>query len=199
MRSLLWVTLAALWFGVVAFGLVGVTAYEATPSQAKPSVPRWPTRSGAHRSLNGPTLLLFAHPHCPCTRATLAELQRVLAHPLHRPQVLVYFVRPTGVPAGWEQTDLWRTAVSLPGATVLPDEAGKEARQFGVVASGHVLLYDEAGRLAFSGGITSARGHEGANRGTDALQTALSAPDRSAPSQPTETPVFGCALLTPEN
>ena len=204
MRTLFWVILGLLWLAAGAFGLVGVTAYEATPSGAGVSGPRWPAASALARNSTGPTLLLFAHPHCPCTRATLAELDRVLTHSTLRPRLYVLFVRPPGVAAGWEHTDLWQTAAALPGVTVLADEAGQEARRFGAVASGHAVLYDEAGKLVFSGGITAARGHEGDSLGADELLAALGASQQMAhsaptrPASPARAPVFGCSLLTSE-
>jgi hypothetical protein len=52
-----------------------------------------------------------------------------------------------------------------------------------------VLLFDAGGKLAFEGGITAARGHEGDNTGREAIAAHISG--RPAPnSQPT----FGCAL-----
>ncbi len=41
--------------------------------------------------------------------------------------------------------------------------------ELGSSTSGQVLLYDPSGRLAFSGGITAARGHVGDNAGSDAI------------------------------
>jgi hypothetical protein len=93
---------------------------------------------------------------------------------------------------------LWRSAAAQPGVTVLADEGGQEAQQFGVVASGHALLYDEQGRLTFSGGITASRGHEGDNVGADSLLAALGSSSLES-SVPTRFPVFGCALKAQEN
>lgn len=198
MRTFLWATLGLLWLAAVTLGLLGVTAYDSAPSPAEASGQKWPAASSLQRDAEKVTLLLFAHPHCPCTRATLAELERVLAHPAHRPRVYILFVRPEGTPAGWEQTNLWRDATTQPGVTVRVDEDGQEARRFGAVASGHALLYNTQGALVFSGGITAARGHEGDNLGTDALSAALDANVSTPQLAPHRTPVFGCALLSSE-
>ncbi|HLK57286.1 MAG TPA: hypothetical protein VKU00_12010, partial [Chthonomonadaceae bacterium] len=81
-------------------------------------------------------------------------------------------------------------AASLPGVTALPDEEGREAQSFHAATSGYTLLYDGNGRLLYRGGITSARGHEGANAGQETLLALLQG------QQPTHTqfPVFGCSL-----
>ena len=57
---------------------------------------------------------------------------------------------------------------------VVNDVEGVEARRFGAQTSGTTSLYSPDGRLLFSGGITSSRGHEGDNAGEDALTQAIS-------------------------
>jgi hypothetical protein len=103
----------------------------------------------------------------------------------------VLFLRPLVFDPGWEQTDLWRRASALPNVTVFRDDDGAEARRFGVETSGQTLLYDDDGRLAYSGGITGARGHAGANAGEAALVALLTRnkADRR------EANVFGCQLF----
>jgi hypothetical protein len=75
--------------------------------------------------------------------------------------------------------------------TVLDDVDGTEARRFGALTSGQVVVYDADGRLRFSGGITPARGHAGDNAGRSAIIALL----EGASSASVETPVFGCSLL----
>ena len=55
---------------------------------------------------------------------------------------------------------------------MLRDDDGAEARRFGAETSGQTLLYDARGALAFSGGITGARGHAGDNAGRASLRRA---------------------------
>jgi hypothetical protein len=86
---------------------------------------------------------------------------------------------------------------AIPGVPSVDDEGGVEAKRFGVATSGHVLLFDRAGRLLFSGGITPARGHEGDSLGRDALIERL-AGTRTI-SGPATSPVFGCPLANPES
>jgi hypothetical protein len=104
--------------------------------------------------------------------------------------VQVLFFQPTGAESNWAKSDLWRHAEVLPHATVRADEAGLEAALFGATTSGHALLFAPDGRLLFSGGLTSARGHAGPSAGGDALAMIL----RHQLPAVTETPVFGCPL-----
>lgn len=182
---------AAVWLGVIATGLGLLWQYEATPGRDAGLARTWPRESQLKIGGNRPTLLVFAHPKCPCTRATLAELSRVTARTRDQMDVHVVFVRPPGVPAGWERSDLWRDAQTIPGATLHVDEGAYEARRFGVATSGYALLYGAEGRLLFAGGITGARGHAGDNPGEDALLAALG----SGETAQERMPAFGCSLL----
>jgi hypothetical protein len=125
-------------------------------------------------------------------RASLSELARALAEADRNVDTHVFFIRPRSVPAGWERTDLWRWLEGMPGVQLHSDEAQTEARRFGVRTSGHVLLYDRAGDLVFSGGITAGRGHEGDNAGRSGLIGRL----RGGTVGRMDTPVFGCPLFS---
>jgi hypothetical protein len=137
------------------------------------------------------TLVFFAHPHCPCTRASLHELDGLLAETQNRVSVTVVFTIPDGVPAHWEEGDLWKSATRIPGLRVIRDQGGGEAHRFDVEGSGHVLLYAPSGKLLFSGGITASRGHEGDNLGRSAIVSFI----LDGHSPVSHTPVFGCSLL----
>jgi hypothetical protein len=184
---------AALWLGGAVTGLWVLWAYENRPGENANSSGHWPTETRLARALEQPTLVLLAHPQCTCTRASLAELAEVLGRVRTPPRTYVLFLKPSQFDDGWEKTDLWRTASSLPNVTVVRDDDGREAEQFGAVTSGQTLLYDAGGTLIFSGGITSARGHAGDNAGRAALIALL---DRKQPSR-RATSVFGCSLFAP--
>jgi hypothetical protein len=137
------------------------------------------------------TLVLFVHPHCPCTRASLHELDRILAETQNKVSVTVVFTIPDGVGADWEQGDLWNSAKRIPGLRVMRDQGGGEAHRFDVEGSGHVLLYAPSGKLLFSGGITASRGHEGDNVGRSAIVSFV----LNGHAPVSHTAVFGCSLL----
>jgi hypothetical protein len=60
-------------FAVVA-GLPVIWAWENTPGAAGDAPAQWPADSGLSRAGDAPTLILFAHPQCACTRASLGGL-----------------------------------------------------------------------------------------------------------------------------
>lgn len=170
----------------------GVLArYAATPGN--PSMPpaQWPAQSAIPRSGTLPTLIMLAHPKCPCTRASIGELAAVMRHCVGRVDACVAFFRPGNATDGWAQSDLWHSAAAIPGIKVVSDVDGREARRFGAETSGTVVLYDPAGRLLFSGGITHSRGMAGESDGRNTLISLITGESAVLNA----TPVYGCQLL----
>lgn len=138
-------------------------------------------------------LVLFLHPRCPCSRATLEELSVLLAQADRPLNVQAVFVgEADGTPV--EQSGLWKTAATLPGVTLRKDPAGIEAGRFHAETSGDAFLFDSSGRLQFRGGLTAARGHAGENFGVDSVVRIVNQGGNAAA---TCGPVFGCALTNP--
>lgn len=156
---------------------------------AGPSAKGTPTSlSGLHSARS--RLLLFLHPQCPCSHATVAELAKILSAAPHTIECELYFYRPKTREDSWCRSDLWNQASELPDTALREDIDGLEAAHFGAHTSGQVLLYASSGRLVFSGGITDGRGHEGDNDGEDAIVAYL----RTGRLPAVSTPVFGCVI-----
>ena len=188
------VLISCLWVGAVAFGLVALLRYEKAPGEETGVAANWPGQSNLPRSLELPTLLVFAHPKCPCTRATIGELAVLMADGAGKVSATVVFTKPAGVEDEWAETDLWRSAEAIPGVAVVHDDLGAEATRFGVRTSGHALLYTSDGRLLFQGGITDGRGHAGANDGRLSVAAFL----EGGKPRTLVTRAFGCALFISE-
>jgi len=180
----------AVWLLMIGTGLAMLWAYAETPGAPAAAHATWPAGATFTRDARGPTLVLFLHPQCPCSRATIAELARLLAGAKDSVTTYALFYRPADAAAGWERTDLWDAAAAIPGVRVMSDERGAQARVFGALVSGETMLYGDTGSLLFSGGITGARGHEGDNPSRTAL-TSMLAGHRT---DTIRTPVFGCYL-----
>jgi hypothetical protein len=189
-RTLAWIAGGVAWIAAVIIGLAALMAYDNRPGAAAEAPAAWPADADLAADRQGPTLLMFAHPRCDCTRASLDELAELLARAAVRPRAYVVFLKPGHVAGGWEQTGIWRRAAAIPGVTVVRDDQGAEARRFGVRTSGQVLVYGRAGRLLYSGGTTGARGKTGNNVGRAAILAALEA-DRAQAT----APVFGCSMF----
>jgi hypothetical protein len=186
-----WSSIALAWVIVVLGGMFTIMRYANTPSAKDVAPSAWPKESRLLRSPQQPTLVMFAHPRCPCTRASIAELSKLVTRVSGRLAAHVLFMRPPGVEERWEETDIVRRAREIPGVTTAVDADGREAALFRASTSGETILYGADGRLLFHGGITPSRGHEGDNSG---LARVVSLINTGAADQ-SESAVYGCALL----
>jgi hypothetical protein len=185
----LWLLVLA-WGGAVIAGLGTMVAYETTAAPTRDAGREWPAGAQLDRDAWRPTLVVFVHPHCPCSRASLAELAVLASECADRLSLLVVFVQPAESPTGSEGSGLWRAARDIRGAVVVVDEEGGQADLFRATTSGEAFLYAADGRLLFHGGLTASRGHEGANAGRSAIASLV----QRGRAEHDETPVFGCAL-----
>src|SRR5437867_11001896 len=136
LRNVLLGATGAVWVIGLGVGLKVTLNYETAPAAAGLAPTMWPSKSSIRRVSGLPTIVVMAHPHCPCTRATIGELALLMARVQNRVSVDVVFVRPQGEPEKWEETDLWRDAQQIPGVRVIKDPDGVEAARFGAAASG---------------------------------------------------------------
>jgi hypothetical protein len=192
MKKSLPIFVTSFWLLLVAGAMTFLAAYSNTPGTAGVAPQRWPSDSQIARDPSRPTLLLLAHPQCPCTNATLGELEILMAQTQGKVNVHVVFIRPRGFTDEWVKSDLWRKASAIPGVTVGIDDENVEARRFHAETSGQTLLYGSDGRLLFAGGITLSRGHSGDNPGRTAITSFI---NRGSAEQ-SMTPVFGCSLFS---
>ena len=181
----------ALWLLMIGAGAGLLWNYESTPGAAAATPDRWPAASRIEPAADRATLVMLAHPHCPCTRASINELARLMTQAQGRVTAYVLFVKPQGFSDDWAQSELWASAAAIPGVTPVLDDGGVEAGHFHAATSGQTVLYDAAGNLLFSGGITGARGHEGDNAGRTAIVSLLTSDE----AEERGTPVFGCPLF----
>jgi hypothetical protein len=190
-KFILTALLGVTWIAAVASGLGVLMRYESTPGGVGVVGESWPAASAIPRSGPNPTLVMLAHPHCPCTRASIGELAQIMADTHGKLDARVLFIKPPGAGSDWDDTELRRSAAAIPGVTVLTDAHGTEAALFGATTSGHTFLFDRTGALLFSGGITASRGHAGRNDGESAIIAAVNGKH----SNRARTPVFGCSLI----
>ena len=183
------VLLIAAWLCAAAAGMMMLAAYTQAPGAAASAGPKWPAGSALKLDADRMTLVMMAHPQCPCTRATLGELETLLAKFPGRLATSVVFAEPVDATREWVEGANWHAARRIPEISVLTDKDSQEARRFGAQVSGQVFLFHPEGRLAFGGGITASRGHSGDNVGRGAIESIL----KGIPAA-NAAPVFGCSL-----
>jgi hypothetical protein len=184
-----------LWLALVGAGLLFLWSYENTPGVVAAPSRNWPGASRIKPKAGRATLVIFAHPRCPCSRASIEELDQIMAHCQSQLDAYVVLVKPVGFSDAWVKSDLWLNASQIPGVTVLVDEDGIEAKRFHAATSGQAILYDAAGLLLFSGGITGSRGHVGDNAGESAIESLVN----TGTAETSHTSVFGCPMFNPDS
>jgi len=193
-----WITrfLVGAWMLVLLAGMAILWRYEEAPCPRVEVPGSWPGASNLLAAADEPTLVVFTHPCCPCSRATLAELSGLLPRYEGRLRTCVSSYRPSEPPPGWDESSVRSALENMPGAELIVDRDGREAALFGVATAGHVLLYGRKGELRYSGGITAACDHMRDNIGPTELERALGAEFAGDPPSPVRgVPVFGCSIL----
>lgn len=184
--------LLALMLSAGLGGLVLLTDYAYRPSAPGEMIAlRWPETLAADAPKNQ-CIVLFYHPHCPCTRATAATLTRLQTQLPPSTAIIAYAYCPKEESDAWIESSTTARLRDDMQAVIHIDRDAQVCRNFGVATSGHILAYDEAGELVFRGGITPSRGHEGICAGAETLCRCL----RHDVVGLKTWPVFGCRIAT---
>ncbi|MAG57609.1 MAG: hypothetical protein CMJ83_15055 [Planctomycetes bacterium] len=168
-----------MWAGAVCAGFAAQHDYGLDGGRPALGSKTWPDPAGLPIPTGPATLIMFAHPRCPWTGASIAGPRRRQAACGDRLRVHVASWRPDD---SWVQTDCWRRTVEA------------SPRLFGAHTSGQVFVDDRERRLVLNGGITPAKGHEGDSPGR---RTVLALAHGSGGPDVTTTPVYRCALDAP--
>src|SRR5438874_1003930 len=99
-HRLIWAAMGALWVPAVAFGLSRLWTYESTAGAPAHPPLNWPADTQVARPAGLPTLVLLMHPHCPCSRATIGELAKVMTECQGKLSATVLMLRPAEMPNG---------------------------------------------------------------------------------------------------
>lgn len=187
-----WVVCGALgWLFTLTVGVCLVFKYDSVPGlTATPSI-GWPANSNITHSSTNNTLVMLLHPKCPCSRASLHQVATLTTND-NSLQCIFLVYSPTQFPKGWEKTDIWYLAAEVPGAQIVSDIDGEEAKKFGGITSGQTYIFDRKGILKYSGGLTEGRGHVGECRNLDLAVKALKSGTSAASGA-----VYGCPIEDP--
>jgi hypothetical protein len=206
------------WAVSVVAGFAVLESYSTTAGELTTSPASWPAATTIERPANAPVILMFAHPRCPCTRASLDMLADVVK--ATDSSTTVVFWAPEEHDSitdrkDWLDSELVQQVSEHPRMHAVFDHGGLEAELFNARTSGYCLAYDALGRLVFEGGITAGRNHVGANAASSQLTAAIQAisdgridsglpaskepasgaPASRDPASEPPTPVFGCPLF----
>ena len=182
---------ATVWVAAIGLGFTYLLNYSVEAGTPASAPERWPTESRIPTPNGAYTLVMTIHPQCPCSRASVTELN-ILMTLLRSDRVKGYVlvVKPADFPDTWIGTESVRNAARIPGVDVIVDNDGQESSRLGAATSGQVLLYGPDARLRFAGGITPERGHLGDSAGRQRILALV----RSGTADGKDSLVYGCAL-----
>ena len=182
-------TAIAIWLVATAYAYSLMMRFDTRPGVAGNPLLRWPATAAVQLAKRQRTLLIFLHPKCSCSRASISQLQNLrkrFPDAFHTELVLW---QPPGRSPAWNQ--LYRTdSEDLSGTETIADPGGRVAALFDAHTSGYVLLYGAAGNLEYAGGLTPARGVNNEGPGILALERIMSGSTVGVAHQP----VFGCGF-----
>jgi hypothetical protein len=187
--------LCGAWLLCVASSFTAFALYKAQPNDmATGAIGLFPRGSSIVLAATKPTLIVFVHPRCACSRASLAEFRKLLAELGSgvAARIVVQGDRESNPAAS--TSDITREAFAISSASAQFDHGAREASRFGVKTSGHALLYGPDGRLLYSGGLTNSRGHEGPSLGRAHLLSVLAANVHHVGQEKRAAPVYGCGI-----
>lgn len=178
------------WAVAVGVGLERIWRFKTTPGVAANVASQWPGSDLIQPRAGHATLVMFVHPQCSCTRASLEELRKVMERASEPVSAYVLLLQPKLASEDWQQTATARAARAIPKVTVIADREGTEALRFNAQTSGQVVLFDAQGTLLFEGGITGSRGHVGDNEGEQRVLSLIN----TGRANGHEHAVFGCGI-----
>lgn len=192
MKRLATLLALAVWLCLVAVAFQPLLAYQAQPGKQMQVNGDWPRDAELPRTADGAMIVMFVHPLCPCSAASLNGLDRLSAKVGENFRAVVMIEQPANMDAAWADSENARHAARIKGVKVVIDKRQVEAARFGATTSGDTFVYGADGKLLFHGGITPGRGHEGDCAGFDTVCSILRG---STPARSMSTPSFGCALF----
>lgn len=78
----------------VGIGFHSLMLYKGRAGNSHPTPNTWPTNVLLALANDKPTVVMFAHPQCPCTKASLGELESLLSKANNRIEAFIIFYRP---------------------------------------------------------------------------------------------------------
>lgn len=178
------------------------------PSFSLALATEWPASTKLARGSTSGHLVVFVHPYCPCTRATLWNLDGAVDST--NLTVSIVQLRTESLAAVHYPISSIASTADKNGWNLILDNEGVETDNFGASTSGECMLFNSKGSLLFAGGVTASRGHTGNNQGLDTLKDLIerinskscdhnSSQDivqSDGGTQWAQFPTFGCPLLT---
>lgn len=136
-------------------------------------------------------LICFLHPKCPCSDATIYELNRLRTSNKEL-KIIAVLSFPENTYSEWKTINRVDNQLSrIEGLEIIEDKNSEMAKDFGGLTSGSCYLFRDS-ELMFAGGITPSRGHLGKTEAHEIISKKASNEDLLVQK------VFGCPINSTE-
>ena len=190
MPSLKVISITVIWLTLFATAYYVLLQYDFKSSDSKLS--KIPRATQLPISKQGPTLIAFLHAKCPCSRASINEIDRLLTSHGKDLKTIFVFSKEKDLELAWiQESELYKKAQKM-SVEIIIDPNNSEAKVFKAQTSGKVFLVSPKQEILFQGGVTASRGHEGNNSGITAIQKILAGKNSQIDFQPS----FGCLIYS---
>ena len=116
LRRVMLVSTTLVWACLILLGARTVMKYEnAAATPGEPSS-RWPVDSRLPHPAGTFVLIMAAHPDCPCTRASVTQLEQLMARLRGKLAAFVLFSKPEASEQDVRAAELWIKAAKIPGS-----------------------------------------------------------------------------------
>ena len=183
------------WIVTSLYGIYFSINYSSTPGESSKWSEPWPEQSQLKFEPDKFNFVVFLHPECDCSKATLNQIEEIVkdagSEKIH---YLAVFLLPEKMRIAWGESDLLKRTRGIKNLQIYIDDQ-KEFQRFGVKTSGQTLIFGPSKDLLFSGGLTVARGHIGVSMGQDFVLSLFKGRDlakNKIDKKINLTPVFGC-------
>ena len=185
----------SIWCIWVAWGTDSMLRFD-FESKTKSNPPaKFPAVNMPAQNAKLPGIYLILHPRCPCSGVSLEAFSRILERVDGKVNATIVFVKPNAdLKDEWVQSKLWKTAQGLKNVKLVVDDQGAIAKAFDAQISGQVLLYDENGRLRYSGGLNEARGQQASGIAEERVVSLIASKVRTDHTNTAGLPALGCPL-----
>ena len=108
------------WLALILLGMAALAKHQYAPGESVlfGSEALALNASPSHMDDVASQLVVYLHPECPCSEATVEELDRMMTRCGSRLTAKVMMFRPDGVSADWGDTNVQRRAARIPGVVV---------------------------------------------------------------------------------
>lgn len=181
----------SIWVGSIIWSTKAMLIFQFTPGKMGKVFNDFPQKSKLVLDQTLPTLILFLHPKCTCSKASVEEI-KIIKSSIKKEFKLIAVVQTASLKLTDELEKLKEELSTLPHSTIVNDSYSFETNLFSVKTSGQIYIYSSFGELIYTGGSTSSRGTSSPSELRRTIASILET--NKKPHQLITKSIYGCEM-----